>query len=302
MTHSPPDAADLFPGFVSHWIDTEAGRIFARSAGSGPPLVLLHGFPESHVMWHRVAPGLASRFTTVVMDLRGYGWSSAPASTGGALYAKREMGRDVVTAMEALGHVRFRLAGHDRGARVGYRLALDHPGRIEKLALLDILPTMQVWANIRAGVTPPAHWGLLAGSAPGPETEIASGPDAYFEGLMTKWTQAQSLAAFDARALASYRAAWGDRSRIHAMCEDYRAGATIDVAADEADLAAGRQIACPVLVATGDFYLTRGARESAGDTWRRTFAPQAQAALLDSGHFLAEENAPATLDALLAFL
>ena len=302
MPRSAADVTDLFPGFASHWIDTEAGRIFARSAGSGPPLVLLHGFPESHVMWHRVAPALAARFTTVVMDLRGYGWSSAPASEGGALYAKREMGKDVVTVMEALGHVRFRLAGHDRGARVGYRLALDHPGRVERLALLDVLPTTQVWANIRAGLTPAAHWGFQAGPAPGPETEIARGPDAYFEGLMTKWTRDQSLACFDARAVAQYRAAWGDRSRIHAMCEDYRAGATLDVAADDADLAAGRKIDCPVLVMTGDFYLTRGASETPDAVWRRTFAPQATGLKLDSGHFHAEENAPATIDALQAFL
>ena len=296
------DVTDLFPGFASHWIDTEAGRIFARSAGSGPPLVLLHGFPQTHVMWHRVAPALSARFTTVVMDLRGYGWSSAPASAGGALYAKRAMAGDVVTVMEALGHVRFRLAGHDRGARVGYRLALDHPGRIEKLALLDVLPTAEVWKNIRAGVSPAAHWAFQAEPAPGPETLIRKGPDAYYEGLMTKWTKEQSLACFDARAVARYRDAWGDPTRIHAMCEDYRAGATIDLAADEADLAARRTIACPVFVATGDFYLTRGAGETPVEVWRRTFAPSATGAMLDSGHFLAEENAPATVNALMDFL
>ena len=296
------DIADLFPGFASHWIDTDAGRIFARSAGSGPPLVLLHGFPETHVMWRRVAPALAAHFTTVVMDLRGYGWSSAMASEGGADYSKRRMGGDVVTVMEALGHVRFRLAGHDRGARVGYRLALDHPGRIEKLALLDVLPTAEVWKNIRSGASPAAHWAFQAQPAPGPETEIRKDPDAYYEGLMAKWTKAQSLSAFDARAMAQYRAAWGDASRIHAMCEDYRAGATIDLADDDADLAAGRKITCPVLVATGDFYLTRGAGETPVEVWRRTFAPAAQGLMIDSGHFLAEENAPATIEALLAFL
>src|SRR5712664_733012 len=120
-----PDLADLFPGFSSEWINTKSGRIFARVGGNGPPLLLLHGFPQTHVMWHRVAPQLAERFTVVAMDLRGYGWSSAPRSQTGTLYSKRAMGRDVVAVMEHLGYVRFRVVGHDRGARVAYRLALD---------------------------------------------------------------------------------------------------------------------------------------------------------------------------------
>lgn len=293
---------DLFPGFKAHWIDTDAGRIFARSAGSGPPLVLLHGFPQSHVMWRAIAPALAERFHVVLMDLRGYGWSSAPRSEGGALYTKRAMADDVIKVMETLGHVRFSLAGHDRGARVGYRLALDHPGRIEKLALLDVLPTFQVWRNIKAGVTPAAHWSFLGAPAPQPEDEIARiGPDAYFEGLLATWSQAQSLRPFDARALRAYRDAWGDASRIHAFCEDYRAGAQQDLAADEADLAAGRTIQCPVSILAGSYFLTAGPRPAL-DVWRESFAPNARGDAIDAGHFLAEENAPATLEALRAFL
>ncbi|MDB5572098.1 MAG: alpha/beta hydrolase [Hyphomicrobiales bacterium] len=292
---------DLFPGFKAHWIDTDEGRIFARSAGSGPPLLLLHGFPQTQAMWHRVAPALAERFSVVLMDLRGYGWSSAPRSEGGALYEKRAMGADVVRVMESLGHVRFSLAGHDRGARVGYRLALDHPGRIEKLALLDVLPTFQVWRNIEAGVTPAAHWAFLSRPAPQPEDEIARiGPDAYFEGLLATWSQSQSLRGFDARAVRAYRDAWGDTTRIHAFCEDYRAGAKQDRAADEADLAARRAIDCPVSVVSGSFFLTAGARPAV-ETWRESFAPQAVGAQIDAGHFVAEENAPATLAALQAF-
>lgn len=296
------DITDLFPGFASHWTDTEAGRIFARTAGSGPPLVLLHGFPQSHVMWHRLAPELAQRFTVVAMDLRGYGWSSAPDSSGGAQYTKREMGKDVVAVMAALGHVRFALCGHDRGARVGYRLALDHPGHILKLALLDIQPTCEVWRSIRTSKAPGAHWEFLSRPAPVPEQAIGRQPDAFFEGLLTAWTQSESLRPFDARALAQYRAAWGDPSRIHAMCEDYRAGATQDVAQDEGDLAAGRHIDCPTLVLSGDFFLTRGLPRSALEAWRETFAPGAEGGLIDSGHFMAEENAPAVLDALRRFL
>ena len=296
------DITDLFPGFASHWLDTQAGRIFARGGGEGPPLVLLHGFPQTHAMWHAVAPALAARFTTVVLDLRGYGWSSAPRSEGGAEYAKRRMGEDVVAVMGQLGHVRFAIAGHDRGARVAYRLALDHPGHVAKLALLDIIPTLFVWENIHSGVTPAAHWRFLSEPFPAPETQIGRDPDAYYEGLLAKWSKGQSLSCFDARAMGHYRASWRDPSRIHAMCEDYRAGATIDLAQDQADAAAGRVIACPTLVATGDFYLTKGAKEAPVDVWRRSFAPQAQGVLIDSGHFLAEENPQATAEALLGFL
>ncbi len=296
------DLADLFPGFDSHWIETGAGRIFARSRGAGDPVVLLHGFPETMAMWHGVASALAEKFRVVLVDLRGYGWSAAPDSDKGEFYAKRVMGEDVVSVMEELGHVRFHIVGHDRGARVAYRLALDHPGRVTKLALLDVLPTAEVWKNINAGKSPAAHWSGLARPAPVPETEIAANPPAYFEGLMAKWTEAQSLEVFDPRAMAHYRAGWGDPSRIHAMCEDYRAGATIDLAADEADLAAGKKILCPTLTVTGDFYLTRGAGEAPVDVWRRTFAPQAKGVMVPNGHFIAEESPAETLAALLAFL
>ncbi len=190
-----PDLVDLFPGFGSHTASTEAGRIFARTGGSGPPLLLLHGFPETGAMWHKIAPRLAQRFTLVIPDLRGYGWSSAPASQGGEAYTKRVMGGDMVALMEDLGFARFALAGHDRGARVGYRLALDQPGRLSKLALLDIVPTIEVW---RARETDPdvsPHWPWLAGPAPEPEDVIKRDPDGYFEGLMAKWTKAKNLDA-----------------------------------------------------------------------------------------------------------
>ncbi|MFN3889197.1 MAG: alpha/beta fold hydrolase [Beijerinckiaceae bacterium] len=294
--------ADLFPGFAAHWIDTDAGRIFARSGGAGPPLALLHGFPQTHLMWARIAPMLARRFTVIAMDLRGYGWSSAPRSEGGAQYAKRAMADDLVKVMEDLGHVRFSLAGHDRGARAGYRLALDQPGRIEKLALLDILPTSEVWRAIEAGHMAAAHWAFLSRPAPAPEDDIAQQtPDAYFTGLMRQWAKDSDLRAFDPRALARYRDAWRDSSRIHAFCEDYRASAGADRQADEADLAARRKIQCPTLVLTGDFFLTRGKRPAL-DVWRDTFAPHAQGAEIDAGHFLAEENPSDTARALLGFL
>ncbi len=297
-----PDLADLFPGFGSHTTSTDAGRIFARVGGSGPPLVLLHGFPETGAMWHRVAPALAGLFTLVVPDLRGYGWSSAPSSHGGSAYTKRVMGTDIVALMEDLGHARFRLAGHDRGARVGYRLALDQPGRIDRLALLDIIPTIAVWRarEIDPEVSP--HWPWLAGPEPQREEMIKSDPDAYFQGLMAQWTEAKSLAGFAPEALAQYCAAWGDPSRIHAMCEDYRAGATIDVEADRVDEAAGRTITCPTLILASRHNLVRPGAPAPIDVWRGSFTPEAEGAEIDSGHFMAEENPEATLAALTAFL
>ena len=296
------DLDDLLPGFDPHTIPTEAGRIFAMAGGAGPPLVLLHGFPETLAMWHRIAPALSRSFRVVAVDLRGYGWSSAPKSHGGEAYAKRRMGEDVVAVMDALGHATFALVGHDRGARVGYRLALDAPGRIAKLALLDIYPTVEVWRKIEAGAGISPHWPWLTAPEPQPETEIGRDPDRYFTGLMSRWTRGRNLDAFDPRALALYRAAWGDPSRIHAMCEDYRAGASLDRRADEEDEAAGRTIPCPVLILAGTDYLVPTDAETPLDIWRRGFAPGAEGVTIPSGHFLAEEAPEATLDALRAFL
>jgi haloacetate dehalogenase len=299
-------ADDLFPGFASHWIDTEAGRIFVRSGGSGPALVLLHGFPQTHVSFHRIAPALAKTHTVVCPDLRGYGWSSVPRSDPAhETYSKRAMGRDVVAVMEKLGHVRFALVGHDRGGRVAYRLALDAPGRVERLVLLDILPTLIQWQRKAAGLTKAPHWDFLARPSPEPETEIGKDPLAYFDGLLAGWSKSGTLEAFDPRALTAYRQSCNEPSRIHAFCEDYRAGRTVDAAQDEADLAANRTIACPTFVVWSRSYLMGGdaaADDTAIAIWRRSFAPEASGAAVDSGHFVAEENPAATLAAIEPFL
>jgi len=294
---------DLFPDFDSHWIDTEDGRVFARSGGSGPPLILLHGFPQTHACWHRVAPDLARSHFVVCMDLRGYGWSSAPpGAPPHETYSKRAMGRDVIRVMERLGHVRFALAGHDRGARVGYRLALDEPGRIERLALLDIIPTVEVWRRVADGRQPAAHWGFLSEPAPKPEQEIGRDPLPYFDGLLAKWSGATSLDVFDPAALKAYRQSCNEPNRIHAFCEDYRAGATLDRSQDEADLRAGKRIGCPVHLVHSTGYLARPGTEDPLEPWRRTFAPAITGTAVDCGHFVAEEKPAETLAALKGFL
>ncbi|WP_372425731.1 alpha/beta fold hydrolase [Salinarimonas chemoclinalis] len=297
--------SDLFPGFTSHWLDTEVGRAFVRKGGEGPPVLLLHGFPQTHVMWHRVAPELARTHTVVLMDLRGYGWSSAPAGDARHVtYSKAAMGRDAVRIMSDFGFARFALVGHDRGARVGYRLALDQPGRLSHLGMLDILPTVHVWREIDAGRFPAAHWEFLARPAPEPEEAIGRNPAAFFDKLMAGWTREGSLAPFDPRALDAYRKGANEPSRIHAMCEDYRAGATLDRAADEADQAAGRTIACPVALAWGTFFLT--GRDEGGptplDVWRASFAPGATGRQVEAGHFVAEEDPAGTLGVIRGLL
>jgi haloacetate dehalogenase len=313
------ELADLFPGFQSHWIDTSAGRLFARSGGSGPPLLMLHGYPQTHVMWHRVAPALAKHFTLILPDLPGYGWSHIPdAEPDHSPYTKRAMANAMVDVMEALGFIRFRLAGHDRGGRVAYRLALDLPGRVEKLATLDIVPTLEVWRGMDAKVALRTwHWPFLAQPAPLPELLIGHAANEYFDLLTAAWARGSARSgevdagsppgaranaksnAFDPRALAHYRASFTDPSRIHASCEDYRAGATTDVAHDEADRAAGRTITCPMLVLWG----ARGGFAqmlSPLETWKN-WASDVRGHAIESGHFLAEEAPEETAEAMVGF-
>ena len=256
-----PDLADLFPGYASKWINTTSGRIFARVGGKGPPLLLLHGFSETHVMWHRVAPQLADRFTLIIADLPGYGWSDMPESDSDHTpYTKRAMAQTMVEAMEALGHVHFALAGHDRGGRVAYRLALDHPGRLSQLAVLDILPTYEYWARMdRLYALKIYHWSFLAQPFPLPETLIGGNPDFFLKQKMASQTKSKNLDAIDPRALEHYLTAFRDPSRLHAMCEDYRAGAYADFEIDKADRDVARKITIPMLALWGDAGIARAA-------------------------------------------
>jgi haloacetate dehalogenase len=297
---------DLYPGFATRRIKTSGAEIHCRIGGSGPPLVLLHGYPQTHVCWHRVAPELARHATLVIPDLRGYGASSCPSSTlesdpNHEVYSKRAMARDVKEVMAALGHNRFMVAGHDRGGRVAYRLALDHPEVVSRLIPIDILPTIDVWEGWRwkSAITS-YHWSFLAQPAPLPETLIAADPAYYVDHTLACWTAGKSLGAFAPQALQHYRAALTAPERIHAVCEDYRAGATYDYLADQASRAKGARIKIPTLLLWGSDYVGKGTA-SPLEVWRR-WAPIVTGTEIRSGHFLAEENPADTLVAMLPFV
>ncbi|MBR1218703.1 alpha/beta hydrolase [Bradyrhizobium sp. U87765 SZCCT0131] len=295
------DLADLFPGFASEWIATSRGRIFARIGGNGPPLMLLHGYPQTHVMWHKVAPQLAGRFTLVIPDLPGYGWSDVPKTDADHTpFTKRAMAQAMIEVMDKFGHAQFMLAGHDRGGRVTYRLALDHPGRLSRLATLDILPTYDYWAKMdRAFGLRAYHWLFLAQPSPLPEKLIQSDPDGYFGPIFQGWAKKDVPNPFDPRAVAHYLTALRDPLRIHAACEDYRAGAYADLEHDTADRNAGKTITAPLLALWGAAGFASVA-DAPLDAWR-AWATNVSGAAVDAGHFLCEENPDATASALLNF-
>lgn len=292
---------DLFPGFETKWIDIDAGRFFARIGGEAdaPPVVLLHGFPQTHAEWHKVAPGLAANHRVVCLDLKGYGRSDAPAGDPEhTSYSKRTMGREVLAIMEKLGHRKFSVIGHDRGALVAYRIALDHPERVDRLAILDNLPTFVLWDLIDADPGFIVHWRTMSQPAPHPEELMDS---TFMENMLRSHTANRSLDCFDSAALQDFRESWNQPSRVHAFCEDYRAGAVADPLADRIDFQAMRKITLPTLILWGAEFLGKAA-ESPLDTWRRTFAPRAHGVEVPGGHFNAEESPAETLDALNRFL
>jgi haloacetate dehalogenase len=294
------DLPDLFPGFATRRIETIGGvEIYVRMGGSGPPLLLLHGYPQTHVIWHKVAPDLARHCTLIIPDLRGYGASSAPLGDDDHLtYSKRAMAEDCLTVMRELGHPRFMVAGHDRGGRVAYRLSLDHPEAVTALVPVDIIPTAEVWRRITPEAAVRAyHWQFLAQPFPLPETLIGKDPLYYQEHTLKSWAGSHDLTPFSPGALAHYHALMQDPARVHACCEDYRAGAGIDRTLDEADLAAGRKVRCPTLVLHSATYLKGNPLE----VWR-AWCTDVRAATVTSGHFLVEENPADTLAALIPFL
>ena len=293
--------ADLFPGFASRRVEAAGAKIALACGGSGPPLLLLHGYPQTHAMWHRIAPALARRYTVVCADLRGYGDSSKPPSDAShATYSKRAMAADMVAAMRALGHPRFRLVGHDRGGRVAHRLAVDHRDAVEKVAVLDIAPTLAMYAKTdRAFATAYYHWFFLIQPFDLPERMIGADPVAYLRTKIGGWGSG-GTAFFDPRALAEYERCFSDPATIHATCEDYRAAASIDLEHDAADRAAGRRVRCPLLALWGERGVVHRLFDPLAE-WRAV-ADAVRGRPLPCGHYLAEEAPDATLAELEAFL
>lgn len=293
----------MFEGFEPVEVAGADGRVLRGRAGgdpAAPPVLLLHGYPQTHAMWHAVAPRLAETHRVILFDLPGYGDSDAPPLTADhAPYAKGAWAVRFAEAMEKLGHARFALAGHDRGARAAYRLALDHPGRVTRLALLDIVPTVSMWelAGARFCIDT-FHWGFLAQPAPFPEKMIEGDPDRFLDYCIAKW--AAPGFRFDPTAQEAYRAAFRRPGVIAATCEDYRAGATIDVAADRETRAAGVTYDGPSLLVWGAHNFGRDTDAIRG-LWQ-TFLAAPEGVALDCGHFVAEERPDETTQALSAFL
>jgi haloacetate dehalogenase len=290
----------MFDGFEPRDLVTERGTVHAMVGGVGPPLLLLHGYPQTHLMWHAAAPLLAEQFTVVAADLSGYGASFRPTPQADhAPHSKRAMANDQVQAMSLLGHERFAVAGHDRGARVAYRMALDHAERVTALAVLDIVPTAEVWAladdRLALGYW---HWGFLAQPSPLPERLIAGDPDAYFDHHLLMIGLGTDSASYPAEVMAAYRRQLDDVTAVNAICEDYRAGATIDRQLDEADR--GRQIECPVLCLWGAHGALPQFYGDVLDVWR-PWAARLSGRGVDASHFLVEDRPQEVAAELAAF-
>ena len=290
----------LFDGFASQRIETKGADIFLRKKGDGPPLLLLHGYPQTHAMWHAVAPALAERFTVVCADLRGYGDSSKPGREDDhRQMSKRAMAADMVEVMAELGFDRFMVAGHDRGGRVTHRMCLDHPDAVSKAAILDIVPTRTLFdATNKALAEGYYHWFFLSRPFDFPERLIGADPVYYLHAKLGSWSGGKSAGFAHPEAMAAYERCFRDPATIHASCEDYRAAATIDLEHDLAD--ADVRVGCPLLVLWGK----QGLMEKHFDvlaTWREKASGPVDGRALDCGHYLPEEAPEATLAQLRAF-
>jgi haloacetate dehalogenase len=288
----------MFDGFSQEIVTTGEGAVYLRRRGTGPPVLLLHGFPETHVAWHLVAPALAERFTVIAADLPGYGRSTL-SNRSGEPWSKRRMAGALVSAMREMGMQRWSVAGHDRGARVAYRMALDHTDCIERLAVLDVVPTLDMAERCTyelAGNL--VNWFFLAQTAPLPERLIASAGDYYVNEILDRWLGPS--ASLDPQAREAYLAAFRNAAVIHAVCEEYRAGSTVDIAHDRDDRVAGRQLTCPVLALWS-------ADDLAGRffdplvTWRK-WATDVRGRAVPAGHFLMEEAPDTVCAELMTFL
>jgi len=293
-------ADNLYPGFETFDVESSPGvHIHLRVGGQGAPLLLLHGHPQTHALWHKVAPALAERFTLVLADLRGYGNSSKPSGDAGhANYSKRVMARDMLHVMRELGHPCFSVLAHDRGARVAHRLAIDHAQAVRRLVLLDIAPTLAMYEQTNdAFARAYWHWFFLIQPAPLPERLIEADPAAYVRDVMGR--RSAGLAPFDPRALAEYERAFALAGTAHGICEDYRASASIDLDHDRADREQGVRLRAPLLVLWGRDGVVHRCFEPL-EEWRRV-ADDVRGGPLPCGHYIAEEAPDALLAEALPF-
>ena len=291
----------MFERFSAENVETPRGEVHLRIGGSGPPLLLLHGFPQTHLMWHAVAPRLAEHFSLVVADLPGYGESfRPPVSDDHSAHSKRELARDLVAAMAALGHRSFLVAGHDRGGRVAYRMALDEPDVVQRLAVLDIVPTGEIWsrADWRFAIGY-WHWGFLAQAAPLPERMMLADPEGFWVCVERMGIKVGD-ARFPDEAVAAYRAQLRDPESVTAMCEDYRAGATIDRQLDAEDRST-RTVGCPVRVMWGADGALPYFYDDPLELWLPYTTEATGRAVAGAGHFLVEDQPDEVATDLLEF-
>jgi haloacetate dehalogenase len=293
--------AQLLAGFEPIRVDVDGIRITGRMAGTGPPVLLLHGYPQTHVMWHQVAPILAERHTVVMTDLRGYGGSAKPvAGADHAEYSKRATAADQVAVMASLGFDSLAVVGHDRGARVVHRMCLDHPTRVRRAAVLDIVPTRHVFTTAdTAFAMAYEHWFFLAQPPGFPERLIGGDPEFYLRAKLAAWSAGGHT--FDEAAVEEYVTHFRDPAAIAASCEDYRAAATIDLDHDEAGYTGGNRITCPLLVMWGAAGFV-GRHYDVAAIWQSYATQVSTTAIASAGHFLAEEAPAATAAALSKFL
>lgn len=288
----------MFVNFEPHSIEIDNIKIYVLKGGKGAPLLLLHGYPQTHVIWHKIAPLLVQDFTVILTDLRGYGDSSKPpGEPDHSNYSKRALARDQLEVMSQLGYDKFFLVGHDRGARVAHRLTVDHGERVKKLAVLDIAPTYKMYTTAdKEFASAYYHWFFLIQPSPFPETLIGANPEYFLRDCLQRWSR--NFSAFTSEALAEYIRCFSAPDAIHATCEDYRAGASIDLEHDQLDLS--QKIQCPVLALWGgQGFMAR--KYDVIETWRER-AINVMGNALNCGHFLPEEAPQETYLALKEFL
>jgi haloacetate dehalogenase len=291
----------MFTGFQSADLPVTNGFIHARIGGEGPPVLLLHGYPQTHAIWHRVATRIAAAgFTAVVADLPGYGRSSIPPLDDVSAFTKRAMAGVLVEAMASRGFESFNVVGHDRGARVAYRLALDHPQRVRRLVTLDVMPTIETFEGLgRLGGIAAYHWFFLAQPYPLPEQLIGADPEWFLRWSIHSWAGFKD--AFSDDAMADYITSFSQPDRLRASCNDYRAGATLDCEIDIADRDAGKKITCPMLALWGAGVGKLASEGRILDTWRR-WATDVRGEGLPCGHFIPEEAPDELMTRLVPFL